>query len=104
MGPAVMAMDPTIAVALVSIITAIVTTSGGVAIAIVTNRREAENAAVKAADTAEERAESAKVEALNARLTLRDEQIAALEIQKRNRDDRIARLEAEIATLKGTRT
>jgi hypothetical protein len=104
MGPVIMAMDPTIAVALVSILTAIVTTSGGVAIAIVTNRREAENAAVKAADTAEERAESAKVEALNARLVLRDEQIAALEIQKRNRDERIARLEAEIATLKGTST
>lgn len=96
MGPAVMAMDPTIAVALVSIVTAIVTTSGGVAIAILTNRREAENAAIGAAEAAEDKAESAKVEALNARLVLRDEQIAALEIKVRNRDERIARLEARL--------
>lgn len=94
-------MDPTTAVALAGVLTAVVTTSGGVAIAIVTNRRERENAAIKAAEAQEDRAESARVQALEARLTLRDEQIAALEMKVRNRDERIARLELRIATMKG---
>lgn len=90
-------MDPTTAVALAGVMTAVVTTSGGVAIAIVTNRRERENAAVKAAEAQEDRAETAKVEALQARLELRDEQIAHMVAQ-------IAHLRAENARLKGEQT
>lgn len=86
-------MDPTTAVALAGVLTAVVTTSGGVAIAVVTNRRERENAAIKAAEAQEDRAESAKVEALEGRLLLRDEQIALQVAQ-------IAHLRAEIARLK----
>jgi len=90
-------MDPTTAVALAGVMTAVVTTSGGVAIAIVTNRRERENAALKAAEAKEDAAESAKVEALQARLELRDEQIAHMVAQ-------IAHLRAENARLKGEQT
>lgn len=78
-------MDPTLAVAFVSIITALVTTSGGVLIALVTNRKEAENAAVRAAENAEERAEGAKHEALEALIRLRDEQVENLA----NRNERL---------------
>jgi uncharacterized protein HemX len=93
-------VDPTTAVALAGVLTAVVTTSGGVAVAIVTNRRERENAAEKAAEAQEDRAETARVKALEERLTLRDEQIAALELQKRNRDEQIARLKAELDALR----
>lgn len=77
-------MDPSLLVAVVSVATAAVTTSGGVAVAILTNRKEAENAADDTLEKAQQE-----------RLTLKDEQIAALEIQKRNRDERIARLETD---------
>lgn len=87
-------MDPTTAVALAGVLTAVVTTSGGVAIAIVTNRRERENAAMKAAEAQEDRADNARVEALNERLELRDEQIA-------HQAALIAHLRNEIARLKG---
>jgi uncharacterized protein YlxW (UPF0749 family) len=75
-------VDPSLLVAVVSVATAIVTTSGGVAVAILTNRREAENAA-----------DDSRELTLRERLTLRDEQIADLKA-------RVARLEAENARLK----
>lgn len=78
-------MDPAIIVALVSVATAVVTTAGGVLVAMLTNRREAENAADDAVE-----------KALRERLELRDEQIAALEKKVQNRDDKIARLELEL--------
>lgn len=77
-------MDPSLLVAVVSVATAAVTTSGGVAVAILTNRKEAENAA-----------DDSRELTLRERLILKDEQIAALEIQKRNRDERVARLESD---------
>lgn len=75
-------MDPSLLVAVVSVATAIVTTSGGVAVAILTNRREAENAA-----------DDSRELTLKERITLRDEQIAA-------RDQTIADLRAENARLR----
>lgn len=78
-------MDPAIIVALVSVGTAIVTTAGGVLVAALTNRREAENAA-----------DDAMEQTLRERIALRDEQIAALERKVQNRDDKIARLELEL--------
>lgn len=78
-------MDPALTVGLVSIATAIVTTAGGVAVAMLTNRREAENAADESRELT-----------LRERLALRDEQIAALERKLENRDDKIARLELEL--------
>ena len=78
-------MDPAIIVALVSIATAVVTTAGGVLVAMLTNRREAENAA-----------DDAMEQTLRERIALRDEQIAALERKVQNRDDKIARLELEL--------
>lgn len=80
--------EPAVIVALVSIGTAMVTTAGGVLVALLTNRREAENAA-----------DDARESTLRERLALRDEQIAALENQKANRDQRIARLEGTIERL-----
>lgn len=73
-------------VALVSIGTAIVTTAGGVVVALMTNRREAENAA-----------DDARESTLRERIALRDEQIAALEWKVRNREERITQLQAELA-------
>ena len=81
-------MDPALTVGLVSVATAIVTTAGGVIVAMVTNRREAENAA-----------DDARELTLRERLKLRDEQIAALEHKVQNRDDKIARLELELERL-----
>lgn len=74
------------AVALAGIGTAFVTTAGGVLVAWLTNRQEAENATEEGVE-----------EVLGQRILLRDEQIAALEHKVRNRDERIARLEAEQA-------
>lgn len=79
-------MDPSLLVAVVSVATAAVTTSGGVAVAMLTNRREAENSAEGVLDQVQQE-----------RLTLKDEQIAALEVKVQNRDDRIARLTHELA-------
>ena len=53
--------------------------------AMLTNRREAENAA-----------DDAMEQTLRERIALRDEQIAALERKVQNRDDKIARLELEL--------
>jgi uncharacterized protein (DUF3084 family) len=78
-------MDPAVIVALVSVGTAAVTTAGGVLVAFLTNRREAENSA-----------EDAMEMTLRERIALRDEQIAALERKVANRDDKIHRLEAEL--------
>lgn len=78
-------MDPALIVGLVSVATAIVTTAGGIVVATLTNRREAENAA-----------DDARELTLRERITLRDEQIAALERKVQNRDDKIARLELEL--------
>lgn len=89
-------VDPTLAVGVVSVLTAIVTTVGGIAVAIINSRREATNAAISAADAATDEANAA-------RLTLRDEQIAALEWKVRNREARIVQLETELATLRAQR-
>lgn len=78
-------MDPSLLVAVVSVGTAALTTAGGVLVAFITNRREAENAADDAMELT-----------LRERLTLRDEQIIALERKVQNRDDKIARLELEL--------
>lgn len=80
-------MDPSILVAIVSVATAFVTTLGGVLVAIITNRREAENAA-----------DDAMAMTLRERLVLRDEQIAGLEHKVRNRDAIIAQLRIDLAT------
>lgn len=96
MGPRLLAVDPSIAVALVSIGTAIVTTAGGVLIALLTNRREAENAA-----------DDSRELTLKERITLRDEQLAAerarvviLEADLAAERDRNQRLRAENDALK----
>lgn len=96
MGPRLLAVDPSIAVALVSIGTAIVTTAGGVMIAFLTNRREAENAA-----------DDSRELTLQERITLRDEQLAAerakvvlLEADLVAERERNARLKAENASLR----
>lgn len=79
-------MDPSLLVALVSILTAAVTTSGGVAVAVLTNRREAENAA-----------DDTREETLRERLTLRDEQIANLiaQVNERTAERDAARAERD---------
>lgn len=77
-------MDPSLLVAVASVATAAVTTAGGVAVAVLTNRQEAENSAEGVLDQVQQE-----------RLTLKDEQIAALEKQKQNRDDQITRLKTE---------
>lgn len=81
-------MEPATSVALVSIVTAFVTTAGGVTIAVLTNRREAENAVDDARDGV-----------MAQRLTLRDEQIEALEWKVRNREARIVDVETRAAVL-----
>lgn len=83
-------MDPSVLVAVSSVAIALVTTAGGLGVAALTGRREAENAADAVLD-----------EVTAQRLALKDEQIAALEQKVRNRDDRIARLEARLAARKG---
>lgn len=83
-----MAMDPSLLVAVVSIATAAVTTSGGVAVAILTNRREAENAA-----------DDSRELTLRERLSLRDEQIAERDRAIANRDEMIRSRDAEIQRL-----
>lgn len=88
-------MDAGIAVALASVGTAIVTAAGGVLVALLTNRKEAENAAEQAAEAASEKANLDRVAALQERLALKDEQIAALEWKVRNRDEQIAQLGRE---------
>lgn len=90
-------MDPSVVVAVTSVGTAIVTTGGGVLIAVLTNRREAENAAETAADESAEKAEKDLEATLRERLALKDEQIEALEFKVRNRDEKIARLVLELA-------
>lgn len=90
-------MDPSVVVAFTSVATAVVTTAGGVAIAVLTNRREAENAAEVAADETQEQAERDREAVLRERLVLKDEQITGLEHKVRNRDERLARLTLELA-------
>lgn len=90
-------VDPTLAVGVVSVLTAIVTTAGGIAVAVINNRREAVNAAVSAADAEADRAAEEREKATAARLALRDEQIDALEWKVRNREARIVQLETELA-------
>lgn len=90
-------MDPSVVVAVTSVATAVVTTAGGVMIAILTNRREAENAAETAVEDSVEQANRDKEAALRERLTLKDEQIEALEFKVRNRDEKVARLVLELA-------
>lgn len=81
-------MDPSILVAISSVAIALVTTAGGLGVAALTGRREAENAADAVLD-----------EVTAQRLALKDEQIAALEQKVRNRDDKITRQEATIERL-----
>lgn len=95
---ALFAVDPTLAVGVVSVMTAIVTTAGGIAVAVINNRREATNAAQAASDAEAEKAAEAMERANAARLALRDEQIAALEFKVRNREAKIAELELRLAT------
>lgn len=95
---AVFAVDPTLAVGVVSVLTAIVTTAGGIAVAVINNRREATNAAQAASDAESEKASQDIERANAARLALRDEQIAALEWKVRNREAKIAELELRLAT------
>lgn len=89
-------MDTTVQVALVGIITTLVTTAGVVAVAIVNNKRERGSAA-----------ESAMERTLRERILLRDEQIEDLKsdivdreklVEKRDRI--IVKLKQEIALLK----
>lgn len=72
-------MDPAIVVAVVSVATAVVTSLSGIAVAVITNRRESEAAADETMDLV-----------MAQRLVLKDEQIDALEQKVRNRDDRLA--------------
>ena len=98
-----LAVDPTLAVGVVSVLTAIVTTAGGIAVAVINNRREATNAAVAAADAEADRAADEREKANAARLQLRDEQIAALEWKVRNREAKIVELETALAIEKARR-
>lgn len=90
-------MDPSVVVAVTSVGTAVVTTGGGVLIAVLTNKREAQNAAETAADESADKAEKDLEATLRERLALKDEQIEALEFKVRNRDEKIARLTLELA-------
>lgn len=82
-------MDPSVLVAISSVAIALVTTAGGLGVAALTGRREAENAADEVLD-----------KVTSQRLALKDEQIAALEQKVRNRDDKIDRQAEEITSLK----
>lgn len=90
-------MDPSVVVAVTSVGTAVVTTGGGVLIAVLTSKREAENAAETAADDSAEKAERDLERSLRERLVLKDEQIDALEFKVRNRDEKVARMTLELA-------
>lgn len=92
-----MAVDPTLAVAVTSVLTAAISVVGGVAVAVVNNRRETTNAAETAAEGEAEKAREEREAATAARLALRDEQIDALEWKVRNREARIAQLEIDLA-------
>lgn len=82
-------MDPALTVGLVSVATAIVTTGGGIAVAMITNRREAENAADDAVELT-----------LRERLVLRSEQIEALRAENGALRAENEALRAENAALK----
>lgn len=72
--------DPTIVVALVSIIGIVISGAFGVLVAVITNKKEKNDAAGRAAEQAADRATSEKEEALRERIQLRDEQIAQLKL------------------------
>lgn len=79
-------MEATVQVALIGIITTIVTTLGVIVAAIVNSKRERSNAA-----------ESAMERTLRERIVLRDEQLADLREDVADRDDIIADRNAQIA-------
>lgn len=90
-------MDPSLWVAFASIATATVTGFFGYLGVKAINRREAENAAVAAARAEQEKAEQKLEEATAERFKLRDEQIAALERQRDNRDRQLQEAAAAMA-------
>lgn len=83
-------MDATVQVALIGIITTLVTTAGVVGVAIVNNRKERGTAA-----------ESAMERTLRERIILRDEQIADLKADVEDRDRTIMKLQEELDRVKG---
>jgi len=72
--------DPTVVVALVSVIGIAISGAFGVLVAVITNRKEKSDAAARAAERAAEKATTEMEEALRERITLRDEQIAQLKL------------------------
>lgn len=83
-------MDATVQVAVIGIITTLVTTAGVVVVAIINNRKERGTAA-----------ESAMERTLRERILLRDEQIADLKTDLVERDVEIVRLK-ELLAKKGS--
>lgn len=86
-------MNATVQVALIGIITTIVTTAGVIIVAIVNNRKERGTAA-----------ESAMERTLRERIILRDEQIADLKADVEERDKQILKLEEIVYQRKGDKT
>lgn len=85
-------VDPTVLVALVSLIGLVISGGFGLMVAVITNRKEKKNAAEEAFDKAAEKASAEKEEMLRERIALRDEQIASLNQRLLDRDNEIRRL------------
>jgi hypothetical protein len=81
-------LDATVQVALIGIITTIVTTFGVIIVAVVNNRKERGSAA-----------ESAMERTLRERIILRDEQIEDLKVDVAERDQKIAERDQKIMAL-----
>ena len=79
-------MDPTVQIAFLGIVTAIITTAGAVIVGIVNGKKEKVGAA-----------ENTMEAVLRERISLRDEQIAELKKDLAERDTLLARLQEELA-------
>lgn len=82
-------MESAIIVGIVSVVTALITVAGGIFVALIANRKESENSAEEAMKSVTE-----------ARFTLKDEQILALERKVVRLEDRLEAKDRLIARLK----
>lgn len=85
--------DPSIVVAIVTVVGVVISAGFGTLVALATNRKEKNSSALRAVELATEKASAEKEEALRERLQLRDEQNVALRLH-------IVDLEAEISRLR----
>jgi TolA-binding protein len=94
-------MDPTIAVAIVTAIGFVISSSIAGLITYATNRREPKSAAEEAAEEATSRAVEEKEEVLLQRIALREDQILGLERKVKRQADDIAKLKMQLEKVRG---